>query len=105
MSHSPAFTVWLTGLPQSGKTTLANALAARLRDRYGLSNTELIDGAIIRTELSQGLGFSREDRDENVRRIAYVSKVLSRAGVPNVVAAVSPYEEARVRAREEIAHF
>src|SRR5215210_1671510 len=105
MSHSPAFTVWFTGLPQSGKSTLAEALLARLRDRYGVSNTQLIDGDIIRTELSQGLGFSRADRDENIRRIAFVCKLLTRAGVPNIVAAVSPYRAARERARDEIGRF
>jgi adenylyl-sulfate kinase len=105
MSHSPAFTVWLTGLPQSGKSTLGEALARRLRDRYGLSNTELLDGDIVRADLSQDLGFSREDRDENIRRIAFVAKVLTRAGVPNIVAAVSPYREARARARADVAHF
>src|SRR3712207_2850134 len=105
MSHSPAFTVWFTGLPQSGKTTLAEALTERLRGRYGFTNTELIDGDVIRTELSRGLGFSREDRDENIRRIAFVCKLLTRAGVPNVVAAVSPYREARDRARAEIGQF
>jgi adenylyl-sulfate kinase len=105
MPHSFAFTVWFTGLPQSGKSTLAEALAVELRDRRGHSNLEVLDGDVIRTELSRGLGFSREDRDENIRRIAFVCKVLTRAGVPNIVAAVSPYREARARARAEIGRF
>ncbi|MGZ4430456.1 MAG: adenylyl-sulfate kinase [Gaiellales bacterium] len=105
MAHDPAFTVWFTGLPQSGKSTLADLLAEELRGRRGLSALEILDGDVIRTELCKGLGFSREDRDENIRRIAFVCKVLTRAGVPNIVAAVSPYREARERARAEVGRF
>jgi adenylyl-sulfate kinase len=105
MPHSPAFTVWFTGLPQSGKSTLADLLAYELREVRGLSALEILDGDVIRTELSRGLGFSREDRDENIRRIAFVCKVLTRAGVPNIVAAVSPYREAREQARASIGRF
>ena len=105
MAHTPAFTVWFTGLPQSGKSTLAEALAAQLRERHGLSNLELLDGDVIRTELCRGLGFSREDRDENIRRITFVCRLLTRAGVPVIAAAISPYREARDTARAEIGRF
>ena len=105
MPHTPAFTVWFTGLPQSGKSTLADLLAYELRESRGLSALEILDGDVIRTELSRGLGFSREDRDENIRRIAFVCKLLTRAGVPNIVAAVSPYREAREQARASIGRF
>jgi adenylyl-sulfate kinase len=105
MAHTPAFTVWFTGLPQSGKSTLADLLAYELREVRGLSALEILDGDVIRTELSRGLGFSREDRDENIRRIAFVCKLLTRAGVPNIVAAVSPYREAREQARASIGRF
>jgi adenylyl-sulfate kinase len=105
MPHTPAFTVWFTGLPQSGKSTLADLLAYELRESRGLSTLEILDGDVIRTELSRGLGFSREDRDENIRRIAFVCKLLTRAGVPNIAAAVSPYREVREQARESIGRF
>jgi adenylylsulfate kinase len=105
MAHQPAFTVWFTGLPQSGKSTLADLLAEELREQRGLSALEILDGDVIRTELCRGLGFSKQDRDENIRRIAFVCKVLTRAGVPNIVAAVSPYGDARQAARAEIGRF
>jgi adenylyl-sulfate kinase len=101
----PAFTVWFTGLPQSGKSTLAEMLAAELRERRGVTALELLDGDVIRTELCRGLGFSREDRDENIRRIAFVCKLLNRNGVPAIAAAISPYREAREQARREIGSF
>jgi adenylyl-sulfate kinase len=101
----PAFTVWFTGLPQSGKSTLAGMLAGELRERNGIDRVELLDGDVIRTELCRGLGFSREDRDENVRRIAFVCKLLNRNGIPVIVAAISPYRDARAAARGEIDRF
>ncbi len=97
------FTVWLTGLPSSGKSTLAGLLAERLRG-YGHA-VEILDGDEVRRHLSRGLGFSREDRDENIRRIAFVAKLLTRVGGVAIVAAVSPYRAAREDARREIGRF
>ncbi|HLJ66970.1 MAG TPA: adenylyl-sulfate kinase [Chloroflexota bacterium] len=97
------FTLWFTGLSGAGKSTLANIVQQRLEDmgRY----VELLDGDEIRTNLSQGLGFSKEDRDTNIRRITFVAKLLSRNGVVAITAAISPYRETRDRARREIANF
>ena len=94
----PARTVWLTGLPSAGKTTIGRALVERLR--AGGRPAELLDGDELRPVLSGGLGFSREDRDENVRRIGYVADLLSRNGVWAVCAVVSPYRSARDAVRE-----
>lgn len=95
----PARTVWLTGLPSAGKTTVAHALAARLR-AAGRA-TEVLDGDAAREVLTAGLGFTRADRDENVRRIGYVADLLSRNGVNAVCSVISPFRAARdeVRAR------
>jgi adenylyl-sulfate kinase len=89
--------IWLTGLPGSGKSTLADALASVLR-QYG-RKVEILDGDAMRVQLSSGLGFSRDDRDTNVMRIAYVAHLLVRNGVVAVVAAVSPFRHTRERAR------
>lgn len=86
------FVLWLTGPPCAGKTTLARALRARLAGARGV---ELLDGDEVRAALSRGLGFSREDRDENVRRIGFVARLLARNGVAVIVAAVSPYRATR----------
>jgi len=94
------FTLWLTGLSGSGKSTLAGALAERLREDGAL--VEVLDGDEVREHLSKGLTFSREDRDLNVRRIAYVAKLLCRNGVAVITAAISPYRAAREEARREI---
>jgi adenylylsulfate kinase len=98
------FTLWLTGLPRSGKSTVAGLVAGRLR-ASGIDNVELLDGDIIREGLCRDLGFSREDRTENIRRITFVSKLLTRNGVAVIVAAISPYREDRELAREEIQSF
>lgn len=90
-------TIWLTGLPSAGKSTIACALAETLR-RDGHA-VELLDGDEIRPFLSADLGFSRQDRDENVRRIGYVAELLARNGVKVLVAVVSPYNEARQAVR------
>jgi sulfate adenylyltransferase len=90
------FIVWLTGLSGSGKSTLATALRGRLRARHPV---EILDGDEVRTYLSKGLGFSKEDRDTNIGRIGYVARVLGRNGVVAIAAAISPYREARDEVR------
>ncbi|HEV2883551.1 MAG TPA: adenylyl-sulfate kinase [Pyrinomonadaceae bacterium] len=87
------FTLWLTGLSGAGKTTLATLLASEL-DSRGVK-VEVLDGDEVRTNLSKGLGFSKEDRDTNIRRIGYVCRLLSRNGVGAISAAISPYREVR----------
>jgi adenylylsulfate kinase len=96
-------TIWFTGLSGSGKSTIAHALEAELRRQgYGL---EILDGDIVRTNLTKGLGFSREDRDENIRRIGFVSHLLTRNGVIVLVSAISPYRDIRAEVRERIDDF
>ncbi|MGI9020372.1 MAG: adenylyl-sulfate kinase [Solirubrobacterales bacterium] len=92
------FTLWFTGLSGSGKTTITNQLVKELRKRD--VTLEVLDGDIVRENLSKGLGFSTEDRDTNIRRIAFVANLLSRNGVPVITAAISPYKEIRDEARE-----
>jgi adenylylsulfate kinase len=97
------FTLWFTGLSGSGKSTLSEVVEQRLRARgYPV---EVLDGDIVRTHLSKGLGFSREDRDANIKRIAFVCSLLTRNGVVCISAAISPYREARNCARQEIGNF
>lgn len=97
------FTVWLTGLPCSGKSTLSTCLGAELLARG--CRVEVLDGDVVRTNLSRGLGFSREDRDINILRIGFVAHLLSRNGVVVLVAAVSPYAGVRHQVREQIGQF
>jgi len=97
------FTIWFTGLPCAGKTTICSLVKQRLRE-HGL-RVEVLDGDLVRENLSRGLGFSRADRDENIRRIAFVGELLTRNGVATLVAAISPYREAREAARREIRRF
>jgi adenylylsulfate kinase len=97
------FTIWFTGLSGAGKSTLANLLAEQLRERG--KRVELLDGDEVRQNLSSGLGFSKADRDANIRRIAYVAKLLSRNGVVAITAAISPYRDIRDEARAEIKNF
>lgn len=92
--------VWFTGLSASGKTTLARRLEAELLAR-GL-RVEVLDGDVIRTNLSKGLGFSRQDRETNLRRIAFVAKLLVRNGVVVIVAAISPYQSIRDEIRADV---
>ncbi len=94
------FTLWFTGLSGAGKTTISEIVERELRLRFG--RVEVLDGDIVRTNLSKGLGFSKEDRDTNVLRIGFVAKLLTRNGVAVIVSAISPYREARNRVREEI---
>ncbi len=96
-------TIWFTGLSGAGKSTLSELLEQRLKARG--CNVEILDGDIVRTHLSKGLGFSREDRDTNIKRIAFVCGLLSRNGVVCISAAISPYREAREWARQEIGKF
>ncbi|MBB5120355.1 adenylylsulfate kinase [Streptomyces eurocidicus] len=91
-------TVWLTGLPSAGKTTIARALAERLRGEG--HRTEVLDGDEIREFLSAGLGFSRADRDTNVRRIGFVAQLLASHGVTVLVPVIAPYADAREAVRE-----
>jgi adenylylsulfate kinase len=98
------FTLWLTGLPRAGKSTVAGLVAGRLR-AGGVQRMEVLDGDLVREGLSRDLGFSREDRTENIRRLTFVSKLLTRNGVAVLVAAISPYREDREHAREEIQSF
>ena len=98
MAEDNGFCLWFTGLSGSGKTTITNLLVKELRDRG--SKLEVLDGDIVRENLSKGLGFSKEDRDTNIRRIAFVANLLSRNGVPVITAAISPYREIRDEARQ-----
>lgn len=93
MSGERGFVLWFTGLSGAGKSTLTEALAPRLRD-LGL-RVEVLDGDAVRTSLSAGLGFSREDRDTNILRIGYVANLLARNGVAVITAAISPYRNTR----------
>lgn len=97
------FTIWLTGLPCAGKSTLAEHLGSRLA-AAGRA-VEILDGDVVRTHLSAGLGFGREHRDMNVRRIGFVAHLLSRNGVVVVVAAVSPYAATRAQVRAQVGEF
>jgi adenylylsulfate kinase len=95
------FVLWLTGLSGAGKTTIANVVEPEL-ERRGFV-VEHLDGDIVRTHLSKGLGYSKEDRDANIARIAWVASRIARAGGAVIVSAISPYEEARHHARQLIA--
>ena len=97
------FTIWFTGLSGAGKSTLAEVIERRLKDQG--RNVEILVGDIVRTHLSKGLGFSREDRDTNIKRIAFVCSLLTRNGVVCISAAIAPYREAREWARREIGDF
>lgn len=90
--------IWLTGLPSAGKSTIADDVAAQLRARG--ERVELLDGDIVRENLSKGLGFSKEDRDINIRRIGFVADLLARNGVKVITAAISPYRAIRDEVRQ-----
>lgn len=103
VSRPRGFVVWLTGLSGAGKSTISAALAPELRAAG--KAVEVLDGDVVRTHLSNGLGFSREDRDTNVARIAFVAHLLARNGVVVIVAAISPFKRAREEARAIIGDF
>jgi adenylyl-sulfate kinase len=102
MTHK-GFTLWFTGLSGSGKSTVANIIEKRLRDAG--AKVEVLDGDLVRTNLSKGLGFSKEDRDTNIRRIGFVCNLLSRNGVVAISAAISPYKDVRGEIRAQADHF
>jgi adenylyl-sulfate kinase len=97
------FTLWFTGLSGAGKSTISERVFERLRESG--AKVELLDGDVVRTHLSKGLGFSREDRDTNVRRIGFVCELLSRNGAIAIAAAISPYREVRDEIRRRIDNF
>ena len=100
MNNERGFTLWFTGLSGSGKTTVSEVVEKEIRRRHG--KVEVLDGDIVRTNLSKGLGFSREDRNTNILRIGFVAKLLARNGVAVIVSAISPYKEVRERVRHDI---
>ena len=100
MAAEKGFCLWFTGLSGSGKTTITNVLVKELRRRG--SKLEVLDGDIVRQNLSKGLGFSKEDRDTNIRRVAFVASLLARNDVPVITAAISPYRELRDEARAKM---
>lgn len=103
MSNSKGAVLWFTGLSGSGKSTLSRLIETELRKRG--CKVEVLDGDEVRENLSKGLGFSKEDRDTNIRRIGYVAKLLSRNGVIAITAAISPYQEVRNQVRAMSRNF
>jgi len=101
--QASGFALWFTGLSGAGKSTLAAAVSRELL-RHGIA-VEVLDGDEVRQNLSQGLGFSREDRDTNIRRIGYVARLLTRNGVAVITAAISPYRAVRDEVRREVGAF
>ena len=97
------FTLWFTGLSGAGKTTLARLVEEELKERG--HKVEVLDGDLIRTNLSKGLGFSKEDRDTNIRRIGFVCNLLARNDVVAIAAAISPYRTVREEVRRELVAF
>jgi len=97
------FTLWFTGLSGAGKSTVSTIVVDRLRASG--AKVELLDGDVVRTHLSKGLGFSKEDRDTNIRRIGFVCELLSRNGVIAVAAAISPYRAVRDEIRQRVSNF
>jgi adenylylsulfate kinase len=103
VSERGGFTLWFTGLSGAGKTTIANIVGPELEKRGGL--VEYLDGDVVRTHLSKGLGFSKEDRDTNIERIGWVASRFTRAGVQTLVSAISPYADTRRKARAMVEEY
>lgn len=99
-NRDKGFCLWFTGLPSAGKSTIADIVFAELRKRH--VKVEIFDGDVVRTHLSKGLGFSKEDRDTNIRRIGFVCNLLTRNGVNSIAAAISPYRSIRDENRKLI---
>ncbi len=97
------FTLWFTGLSGAGKTTIAHLVGPELEERGKI--VEYLDGDVVRTHLSKGLGFSKEDRDTNIERIGWVASRLTRHGAAVIVAAISPYRETRGAARQLVEQY
>ncbi len=102
MNHG-GVTLWFTGLSGAGKTTISKAVAEKLRQQD--CKLEILDGDVVRENLTKGLGFSKADRDENIRRIGFVSHLLTRNGVIVLVSAISPYREIREEVKQKIGDF
>jgi adenylylsulfate kinase len=102
-TKNKGFTLWFTGLPCSGKSTLAEIIAPELARRG--RTVDILDGDIVRTNLTKGLGFSKEDRDENIRRIGFVCGLITRHGGIAISAAISPYRSVRDEVRSKIENF
>ena len=103
MMEQKGFTLWFTGLPCSGKSAVADSVAEILKEK-GLK-VERLDGDIVRRSLTRDLGFSKKDRDENIRRVTFVAKLLTRNGVAVLTSFISPYRKIRDEAREKIGNF
>ena len=103
MCDHNGFTLWLTGLSGSGKTTIAKLVAQELRDRD--LKVERLDGDIVRQSLTRDLGFSKEDRNKNIERVTFVAKLLTRNGVAVLCSFISPYRARRLKSRQEIGEF
>ena len=106
MTHHPerkGFTVWFTGLSGAGKSTIAEMLYHEFQARQ--MKTEILDGDVVRQNLSKGLGFSKEDRDTNILRIGFVAELLTRNGVATICCPISPYKETRDQVRASISEF
>jgi adenylyl-sulfate kinase len=101
---SKPFTVWFTGLSGAGKTTLAIAVHHKIQE-LGISNMEILDGDVIRQNISNGLGFSKEDRDINIKRIGWVCQLINKLNGVAIVAAISPYRETRESTKNGIKNF
>ena len=102
-TKNKGFTLWFTGLPCSGKSTLAEIIAPELARRG--RTVDILDGDVVRTNLTKGLGFSKEDRDENIRRIGFVCGLITRHGGIAISAAISPYRSVRDEVRSKIENF
>ena len=101
--QQPGVTLWFTGLSGAGKTTISRAVGKELKSSG--YKVEILDGDVVRQNLTKGLGFSKEDRDENIRRVGFVAELLTRNQVIVLVSAISPYREIRQEVRERIGNF